>query len=131
MFIAYLRTFARMGLRHPDAGATGPIGGDLSHEFIVLAPTGESEVSTTPRSKDWRSPALAIDDADGLQRFCSARSARPMPRPTRSARRRWAGPEERRAQGRGIEVGHIFYFGDKYSAAMGLKVQGPTAAGHR
>ena len=133
MFVAYLRTFARMGLRAiPMQADTGPIGGDLSHEFIVLAPTGESDVfferlaehGTTGLLDEWP----AFEDADELERFVDAQ------------RLRYAATSEKRdlawearlatniQQSRGIEVGHIFYFGTKYSAAMGLRIQAPDGS---
>jgi len=126
MFVAYLRTFARMGLRAiPMQADTGPIGGDLSHEFIVLAPTGESEVFY---HKKWEEPAVVedidYDDVAGLKAivdglthdYAATDEKRDLPREAET------GDDLR--QSRGVEVGHIFFFGTKYSAAMGLKVQG-------
>ncbi|WP_380877957.1 proline--tRNA ligase [Sphingomonas sp. DBB INV C78] len=127
MFVAYLNTYARMGLRAiPMQADTGPIGGDLSHEFIVLAPTGESEVFY---HSNWEKPAelssVDFDDVEALQTIVSGYTAD------------YAATDEKRdeaaeaaiggdlRQSRGVEVGHIFYFGTKYSAPMGLKVQGP------
>ena len=128
--LAYLRTFQRMGIQAvPMKAASGPIGGDLSHEFIVLAPTGESEVfyDAAFEEFDWNQADLAVWRRGRAYSGSSTRSARPMRRPTRpTTKARWAAiAEDRRRTGRGIEVGHIFYFGDKYSAAMGLKVSGP------
>ncbi|NIJ09109.1 prolyl-tRNA synthetase [Sphingomonas vulcanisoli] len=129
MFVAYLRTYARMGLRAiPMQADTGPIGGDLSHEFIVLAPTGESEVFYHKAWEQDRSLDVDADDAAALQAFVGGLTAD------------YAATDEKRDEGRereagealrtsrGIEVGHIFYFGTKYSAAMGLKVQGPDGS---
>ena len=123
MFVSYLRTFTRLGLKAiPMRADTGPIGGDLSHEFIILADTGESQVfchrdlsrsagarrgrpiSTTPTicrrsSSTGRTPYAATDemhDEAALDRV----------------------PEDERLSARGIEVGHIFHFGDKYSKPM-------------
>ena len=132
MFLAYLRTFARMGLRAiPMRADTGPIGGDLSHEFIILAPTGESEVFY---HANWEAAAsmetLGIDheDVDSLQAFVSGLTAdyaatdemRDM------AAEQAAGAALR--QSRGIEVGHIFHFGTKYTKAMNCTVQGADGA---
>jgi prolyl-tRNA synthetase len=131
MFVAYLRTFARMGLKGiPMRAETGPIGGDLSHEFIVLAETGESGVycdrnvldlpippdnvdydgDLTPIIKEWTSLYAATEDVHDAARFDSEV------------------PAERRVHTRGIEVGQIFYFGTKYSQAMQALVAGPDGA---
>jgi prolyl-tRNA synthetase len=126
--LAYLRTFQRMGIQAvPMKAASGPIGGDLSHEFIVLAPTGESEVfyDAAFEEFDWNQAGLDYGDADGLQRLFDQVSSTYSATDETHDEARWAEvPEDRRRTGRGIEVGHIFYFGDKYSKAMGLKVSG-------
>jgi prolyl-tRNA synthetase len=126
MFVAYLNTFARMGLRAiPMQADTGPIGGDLSHEFIVLAPTGESEVFY---HSNWEKPAelsnVDFEDVAGLKAIVGGYTADYAATDEKrdEAREKDAGSELR--QSRGVEVGHIFYFGTKYSAAMGLKLQG-------
>ena len=125
MFVAYLKTFARLGLTAiPMEADTGPIGGDLSHEFIILADTGESGVFF---HKDWEQTNLVaeINYDEDLQpvvdRFTSL----------------YAKTDETHdpdtcpvAEGdlltrRGIEIGHIFYFGTKYSAKMGATVSSP------
>ena len=129
MFVAYLRTFARMGLKAiPMEAESGPIGGDMSHEFLILADTGESQVfchrdfidfdpvaedvdydaDLTPIVSRWTSLYAATDDRHDAERF-----AREV-------------PEDKRLTARGIEVGHIFYFGDKYSKALGARVAGPN-----
>ncbi len=126
MFVSYLRTFARLGLRAiPMQADTGPIGGDLSHEFIILAGTGESEVychrtlveqdvlgdevdyeaDLAPEVARWTGLYAATDE-----KFDEAQAAA-------------LGDDLVRA--RGIEVGHIFYFGTKYSRAMNAAVRGP------
>ena len=126
MFVAYLRTFARLGLRAiPMQADTGPIGGDLSHEFIILAGTGESEVychrdlveqdvlgedidyeaDLAPEVARWTGHYAATDE-----KYDAAAAAA-------------LGDDLVRA--RGIEVGHIFYFGTKYSKAMNAAVRGP------
>jgi prolyl-tRNA synthetase len=126
--LAYLRTFQRMGIRAvPMKAASGPIGGDLSHEFIVLAPTGESEVfyDASFEEFDWNQDALRYDDAAGLQGLFDKVSSTYAATDETHDEARWVEvPADRQRQGRGIEVGHIFYFGTKYSAALGLKVSG-------
>jgi prolyl-tRNA synthetase len=128
MFVAYLRTFARLGLKSiPMRADTGPIGGDLSHEFIILADTGESEVFC---HKDYLSFAVPsadtdFDDVTGIQatvdRWTSLYAATSEMH-DQSAYDALAG--EDRVSARGIEVGHIFYFGTKYSEPMRAVVQG-------
>ncbi|CFX41967.1 Proline--tRNA ligase [Candidatus Filomicrobium marinum] len=128
MFVAYLRTFARMGLKAvPMAADTGPIGGDLSHEFIILADTGESQVfchrdliegAIPPADTDflgdlspivdaWTSLYAATDEMHDAKRFDTEV------------------PAESQVTARGIEIGHIFFFGTKYAEPMGARVQGP------
>jgi prolyl-tRNA synthetase len=126
--LAYLRTFQRLGIQAvPMKAASGPIGGDLSHEFIVLAPTGESEVfyDAAFEEFDWNQADLQYGDAEGLQRLFDQVSSTYSATDETHDEGRWTAiAEDRRRTGRGIEVGHIFYFGDKYSNAMGLKVSG-------
>ncbi|HUP67830.1 MAG TPA: proline--tRNA ligase [Sphingomicrobium sp.] len=126
--LAYLRTFQRMGIRAvPMKAASGPIGGDLSHEFIVLAPTGESEVfyDAAYDEFDWNQADLNYDDEAGLQGlFDRVNSTYAATDETHDEARWNSVGEDKRRTGRGIEVGHIFYFGTKYSAAMDLKVSG-------
>src|SRR5215213_5383698 len=127
--LAYLRTFQRMGIQAvPMKAASGPIGGDLSHEFIVLAPTGESEVfyDAAFEEFDWHQADLQYGDEAGLQGLFDRVNSTYAATDETHDEARWAAvAEDRRRTGRGIEVGHIFYFGDKYSKAMGLKVSGP------
>jgi prolyl-tRNA synthetase len=127
MFVAYLRTFSRLGLKAiPMRADSGPIGGDLSHEFVILADTGESAVfcdralleievpgedtdfrsDLTPVVERWTAPYAATDEKHDEAAFATL-------------------PETRRMSGRGIEVGHIFYFGTKYSEPMKARVAGP------
>ena len=129
MFAAYLRTFARMGLRAiPMQADTGPIGGDLSHEFIILAPSGESEVffhkswETLRGAEDY---AVDAGDSAALQAFVDSMTADYAATDEKrdEARETELGDDLRSS--RGIEVGHIFYFGDKYSAPLGFTVSGP------
>ena len=126
--LAYLRTFQRMGIQAvPMKAASGPIGGDLSHEFIVLAATGESEVfyDAAYEAFDWNQADLRYGDEAGLQElFDRVNSTYAATDETHDVAKWEVLPEDQRRTGRGIEVGHIFYFGDKYSAAMGLKVSG-------
>jgi len=125
--LAYLRTFQRMGIKAvPMKAASGPIGGDLSHEFIVLAPSGESEVfyDSDFEAFDWQQSDVDHGNADDLRRLFEQVSGMYAATDETHDQARWAQvPEERRRQGRGIEVGHIFYFGTKYSASMGMTVQ--------
>ena len=128
MFVAYLRTFARMGLKAiPMRADTGPIGGDLSHEFIILADTGESAVfchkglidkdilgrkvdygaDLQPLVDEWTSLYAATDEKHDKAAFEKI-------------------PEGERLAARGIEVGHIFYFGTTYSKPMNAAVAGPN-----
>ncbi|MEM1371637.1 MAG: proline--tRNA ligase, partial [Pseudomonadota bacterium] len=129
MFTAYLRTFARMGLKSiPMAADTGPIGGDLSHEFIILADTGESAVYCHSDLLDGAIPSADTDfDADLSPVFDAWTSqyaaTEDMHEP---ARFEAEVPEDKRVSARGIEVGHIFFFGTKYSEPMGARVQGPA-----
>ena len=124
MFVAYLRTFRRSGSTAiPMRADTGPIGGDLSHEFIILASTGESEVFCDKRLLDFADPARR--HRFRRRRRACRRSSTPGPRPTPPPRRCMTPPpstrvpEDRSVSARGIEVGHIFYFGTKYSEPMG------------
>ena len=127
--LAYLRTFQRMGIQAvPMKAASGPIGGDLSHEFIVLAPNGESEVfyDAAFEEIDWQQSDIEYGNAKDLHRLFSRVSSTYAATDETHDEKLWSKvDEDKRRTGRGIEVGHIFYFGDKYSAAMGLKVSGP------
>ncbi|MDX1485948.1 MAG: proline--tRNA ligase [Alphaproteobacteria bacterium] len=128
MFVAYLRTFQRMGLDAiPMEAETGPIGGDLSHEFIVMAETGESGVFW---DADLVAPALeGIDygDAAALEAVVGQYRKYYARTEDRHDEAAFAAevPEARRRHGRGIEVGQVFYFGTKYSEPLGARVTGP------
>ncbi|HVW54529.1 MAG TPA: proline--tRNA ligase [Rhizobiaceae bacterium] len=134
MFVSYLRTFSRMGLQAiPMRADTGPIGGDLSHEFIILAETGESQVychrdylklpvpgertdftndaEIAAIVKEWTTPYAATDEMHDEAAWENV-------------------PEGDRLAARGIEVGHIFHFGEKYSKPMGAKITGPDGKDH-
>ena len=131
MFVAYLRLFARMGLKAiPMKAESGPIGGDLSHEFIMLAETGESAVfldkrmlnlpitpadvdylgNLDPILREWTRLYAATEDVHDAERY-----------------ERETAPEDR-VTARGIEVGQTFFFGDKYSKPMKASVSGPDGA---
>ena len=126
VFISYLRTFRRLGLSAiPMKADTGPIGGDLSHEFLIQAETGESEVFfDSAISAD---PAFTEDltgDAELEAAFDRLTSAYARTDETHDAALfEQQVPAERRVVSRGVEVGHIFYFGTKYSDALGATVQ--------
>ena len=129
MFVAYLRTFARMGLKAiPMVAETGPIGGNLSHEFTILAATGESEVYCHREYLDFEVPGESVDfeDRERLQaivdRWTSLYAATSDKHDPAAFD---AIPPSDRVQARGIEVGHIFYFGTKYSEPMKALVTGP------
>ena len=126
--LAYLRTFQRMGIQAvPMKAASGPIGGDLSHEFIVLAPTGESEVfyDAAFEEIDWQQSDVDYGNEDELKRLFNRVSSTYAATDETHDQALWNKVDgDKRRTGRGIEVGHIFSFGDKYSAAMGLKVSG-------
>src|SRR6195952_4118168 len=131
MFVAYLRTFARMGLKAiPMRAETGPIGGDLSHEFIVLAETGESAVFCDSDVLNLPVPGEEIDyDADLspiIKQWTSVYAAtEDVPEAARYEREV---PADKRVHTRGIEVGQIFYFGTKYSDTMKALVAGADGA---
>lgn len=134
MFVAYLRTFARLGLTAiPMRADTGPIGGDLSHEFIILASTGESEVFADKAVLDQPIPAADtnFDHAESLERIFNDWTAPYAATSEKHDEAAFAAvPEARRISARGIEVGHIFYFGTKYSDAMRATVTGPDGQEH-
>ena len=126
MFVAYLRTFARMGLKAiPMAADTGPIGGDLSHEFIILAETGESEVFCHADYLDFDPLMADVDYDDDLQPVVDEWTSLYAATDEKHDPAAFADqvPSEKAVHTRGIEVGHIFYFGTKYSEAMGATVQ--------
>jgi len=128
MFVAYLRTFARLGLRAiPMAADTGPIGGDMSHEFIILAETGESAVFCHRDLVDMPVPGDDIDYNGDLEPIIRARTDLYAATDEKHDEAKFEAevPADKRLSARGIEVGHIFFFGTKYSAAMGCVVAGP------
>jgi prolyl-tRNA synthetase len=130
MFVSYLRTFARMGLKAvPMRAETGPIGGDDSHEFLILAETGESGVFFDKDffDMDWSAFDIDYDDVGAVAKvvedFTSKYAATDEKHDVAEFEKQV--PETRRLSGRGIEVGHIFFFGTKYSEPLGCVVQGP------
>jgi prolyl-tRNA synthetase len=129
MFVAYLRTFARMGLRAiPMVADTGPIGGNLSHEFIILASTGESEVYCHRDYLDVEVPGEGVDfdDVGGLQKIVDQWTGLYAATSEKHDEGVFAKlPPDKQMSARGIEVGHIFYFGTKYSEPMKAVVAGP------
>jgi prolyl-tRNA synthetase len=129
MFVAYLRTFARMGLKAiPMRADTGPIGGDLSHEFQILAETGESEVYVDRDFLDlnFENPDVDYDDVQHVQTivdyFTSLYAATSEIHDTAAC----PVPADRLVTARGIEVGQTFYFGTKYSVPLAAVVAGPN-----
>ncbi|NNC38962.1 MAG: proline--tRNA ligase [Acidimicrobiales bacterium] len=133
MFVAYLNTFARMGLKAvPMRADTGPIGGDLSHEFLILADTGESEVFCHKDLVDMVVPGTDIDFDSDLQPIVDQRTALYAATDEMHDQAAFEAqvPADKRLSARGIEVGHIFCFGDKYSKPLGAKVMGSDGKEH-
>ncbi|SNS54931.1 prolyl-tRNA synthetase [[Luteovulum] sphaeroides subsp. megalophilum] len=131
--VSYLRTYERMGLQAiPMRAASGPIGGDNTHEFLVLASTGESEVFYDAAITDLKfgDRVVNYDDRAECEAIVKEWTA-PYARTDETHDEAIFGeiPEERRRSSRGIEVGQIFYFGTKYSEPMGATVV--TADGSR
>ena len=123
-FLSYLRTFKRMELSAiPMAADTGPIGGNLSHEFIILADTGESKIYTDKRIFDVDSNLTTIEKnsldkmRNDFEKFYSVTDEKFDQKIFENKV-----PEKYRIKTKGIEVGHIFYFGDKYSKPMNASV---------
>jgi len=125
MFVSYLRTFARLGLKAiPMAAESGPIGGDLSHEFIILADTGESAVYCHQDFIDFDVLGQAIDydgDLEPTVGHWTKLYARTDDKHDPAAFDKQV-PADKQISRRGIEVGHIFYFGTKYSEPLGAVV---------
>ena len=124
--ISYLKTYERMGLQAiPMRADTGPIGGDLSHEFLVLAQTGESKVFYDTAVQDITLGDVSIDYSDvnelqfTVEKFTNSYA---RTEETHDIDLFCKLPKDRRVEARGIEVGQIFYFGTKYSEAMGAAV---------
>ena len=121
VFASYLRTFAALGLKAvPVRAPTGPIGGDLSHEFHILADTGESAIFYDAALDD-----IALDAPDAVERLTGLYAMEEEEHAKVAAGDQGCPvPPERLRTRRGIEVGHIFFFGDKYTRAFGVSVQG-------
>jgi prolyl-tRNA synthetase len=133
MFVAYLRTFKRMGLTAiPMRAETGPIGGDHSHEFIILADTGESAVFCDSRVLDLPVPGEDVDYGADLEPVVQdwTRYYAATEDVHDAARFEAETPAEFRREARGIEVGQTFYFGEKYSRPMKASVTGPDGKEH-
>src|SRR5215470_15074035 len=131
MMLAYMRTFGRLGLKAiPMEAESGPIGGNMSHEFIILASTGESAVYCHKDYVDFDVLARDIDYEGDLepivQHWTSLYAATDE---KHDAARFETIPADKRVATRGIEVGHIFYFGTKYSKPLGARVS--TSAGEQ
>ncbi|MCV0381321.1 proline--tRNA ligase [Nitratireductor sp.] len=134
MFVAYLRTFGRMGLQAiPMRADTGPIGGDLSHEFIILASTGESEVFCRKEFLELQVPGADVDFANDAE-IADIVTTWTTPYAATDEMHDEAAwdaiAEDEKVSARGIEVGHIFHFGTKYSEPMNATVTGPDGKEH-
>jgi prolyl-tRNA synthetase len=128
MFVAYLRTFARMGLKSvPMRADTGPIGGDMSHEFIILADTGESQVYCHRDLIDMPVPGEDVDYSGDLEPIIRQRTSLYAATEEMHDQNAFAAqvPADKQISARGIEVGQIFYFGTHYSAPLKAVVAGP------
>lgn len=134
MFVSYLRTFERMGLKAiPMRAETGPIGGDLSHEFIILAETGESQVFCDKAYLEMQAPEAGIDywDEAALAKIVSEFTTPYAATEEMHDETAWGKIAQKdQLSARGIEVGHIFYFGTKYSEPMKALVTGPDGKEH-
>ena len=126
-FLSYLKTFKRLDLTAiPMAADTGPIGGNLSHEFIILAETGESKIFTDKRVFDLNSDGTKLEKKSledlrkKYEQFYSVTDEK-----FNKVEFENQVSEQNRLITKGIEVGHIFYFGDKYSKPMGASVDLP------
>ncbi len=130
MFYAYLKTFERLGLKAiPLAADTGPIGGDLSHEFIILAETGESQIYTSKKILDLKIGNFGNDDKSlkGMVKSYTEIYSATDEKFDQSDFDKLVKKEDQLVT-RGIEVGHIFYFGDKYSKPMKATVNSSSGA---
>ena len=127
MFVAYLRTFARMGLRAiPMAADSGPIGGDMSHEFLILADTGESEVFCHKDILSFDLPKDNIDYNEDFQPIVDKWTELYAATDEKHNLSQESLLAEDLVSARGIEVGHIFYFGTKYSKTMNAFISSPS-----
>ena len=128
MFVAYLRTFARMGLKAiPMLAESGPIGGDMSHEFVILAPTGETEVHCHRDLLGFDVLGSEIDYDGDLERVVGRWTDLYAATDKKHDPASCPVPPDQLVEALGIEVGHIFYFGTKYSKSMDAVVAGPNS----
>ncbi len=129
MFVAYLRTFARLGLQAiPMHAESGPIGGDMSHEFIILADTGETEVFCDKDVLKFQVPGDGLDYNGDLQGEVDKWTSLYAATEEKQDAKIHTELGDKLVSARGIEVGHIFYFGTKYSESMNAVVNGPNGA---
>ena len=125
MFLSYLRIFEKMELKAiPVSADTGPIGGDLSHEFIILADTGESEVYLDKNLLKEEVPNINYDDSKGLEKLVNSLTSFYAAADDKHNEQEYINVvnKNNRLNTKGIEVGHLFYFGSKYSIPLDAKV---------
>ena len=125
MFLSYLRIFEKMELKAiPVSADTGPIGGDLSHEFIILADTGESEVYLDKNLLKEEVPNINYDDSKGLEKLVNSLTSFYAAADDKHNEQEYINvvSKNNRLNTKGIEVGHLFYFGSKYSIPLDAKV---------
>ena len=123
MFVAYLRTYQRMGLKAiPMVAESGPIGGDMSHEFIILADTGETQVFCHRDVLEFEALGAATDYDGDLQPIVDRWTSVYTATDDKHDSQKEKALGDALVTARGIEVGHIFYFGDKYSKPMNAVV---------
>jgi prolyl-tRNA synthetase len=127
MFVAYLRTFAQMGLKAiPMEAESGPIGGDMSHEFQILADTGESRIFCDKKLLDFDVLSEDVDYESDLQPTVDRWTSLYAATDDKHDAAKCPVPAGQLVEARGIEVGHIFYFGTKYSKPLNCVVSGPN-----
>ena len=125
MFLSYLRIFNKMELKAiPVSADTGPIGGDLSHEFIILADTGESEIYLDKNILKEEIPNINYNDSKGISKLVNTLTSFYAAADDKYDEEEYMNivNENNRLKTKGIEVGHLFYFGSKYSIPLEAKV---------
>ena len=125
MFLSYLRIFNKMELKAiPVSADTGPIGGDLSHEFIILADTGESEIYLDKNILKEEIPNINYNDSKGISKLVATLTSFYAAADDKYDEEEYMNivNENNRLKTKGIEVGHLFYFGSKYSIPLEAKV---------
>ena len=125
MFLSYLRIFDNMGLKAiPVSADTGPIGGDLSHEFIILAETGESDIYLDKNILNEALPILSYDDSNAIAVLVKKWTSFYAAADDKYDKNEYfkSVSENDRLNTKGIEVGHLFYFGNKYSLPLNANV---------